>query len=216
MGAAFETNRSNAPVRSPCHTPPMASKGGRPAEKPLAEFGKRLRAVMAWPENETKYPTKKSLLADLGVEGPTLRNYEIGERDPDGPFVARLADLLDTSTDYLLGRTDDPRPPASETQDRKSEEIVTEPYDAFLAFLRTELGRDMKDEERETLQRVRFRTGNPTPELYGSWLLAMRQGIRPAAAEEEERRERVRSRGHVPQDGPGLLQPARKKKRGNR
>lgn len=36
--------------------------------------------------------------------------YEIGEREPDFDTVSHLAAFFNTSVDYLLGRTNDPRP----------------------------------------------------------------------------------------------------------
>jgi transcriptional regulator with XRE-family HTH domain len=46
----------------------------------------------------------------VGITSQALSNYERGERDPDTPLLNTLADLYDVSTDYLLCRTDDPRP----------------------------------------------------------------------------------------------------------
>lgn len=36
--------------------------------------------------------------------------YELGKRDIPTEILSSLADLYHTSTDYLLGRTDDPKP----------------------------------------------------------------------------------------------------------
>ncbi len=40
----------------------------------------------------------------LGITSQSLSNYERGDRDPDTSLLARLADLYDVTTDYLLGR----------------------------------------------------------------------------------------------------------------
>lgn len=37
-------------------------------------------------------------------------HYELGKRDVPTDILIRLADFYNTSTDYLLGRTDDPAP----------------------------------------------------------------------------------------------------------
>ena len=37
-------------------------------------------------------------------------HYETGKRDVPTEVLLRLADYYETSVDYLLGRTDDPRP----------------------------------------------------------------------------------------------------------
>lgn len=47
----------------------------------------------------------------LGMKQPQYFRYEQGYRDIPTDMLIRLADLYHTSTDYLLGRTDDPCPP---------------------------------------------------------------------------------------------------------
>ena len=46
----------------------------------------------------------------LGIHQTQYSRYERGERDIPTDFLIRLADLYKTSTDYLLGRTDNPKP----------------------------------------------------------------------------------------------------------
>ena len=41
-----------------------------------------------------------------------LSEIERGNRNPGADVLAALAEALDTSTDYLVGRTDDPAPPS--------------------------------------------------------------------------------------------------------
>ena len=45
----------------------------------------------------------------LGVSYSTYSKYESTERKPDIEMLARIADVLCVTTDYLLGRTDDPK-----------------------------------------------------------------------------------------------------------
>ena len=42
---------------------------------------------------------------------PQYNRYEQGLRDIPTPVLIKLADLYETSTDYLLGRTDNAAPP---------------------------------------------------------------------------------------------------------
>lgn len=69
--------------------------------------GDRLRAA----RQQKKY-TQEHLarLLDLGLR--QIARYETGKNDPTGDVLRRMADLLEVSTDYLLGRTDDPIVPA--------------------------------------------------------------------------------------------------------
>lgn len=48
----------------------------------------------------------------LHLNREVYRRYELGEREIPVWALLRLAELYHTSTDYLLGRTDDPAPRA--------------------------------------------------------------------------------------------------------
>lgn len=50
------------------------------------------------------------LAAFLRCTQTCYSRYELGERDIPTEVLSKLADFHHTSTDYLLGRTDDPRP----------------------------------------------------------------------------------------------------------
>lgn len=56
--------------------------------------------------------TQKKLAEMLGMSQTGYSKYETGENDVPTQILIRLAELYDTSTDYLLGRTNDPKPPA--------------------------------------------------------------------------------------------------------
>lgn len=55
--------------------------------------------------------TQRQLAAQLQMTQTQYFRYEQGYRDIPSDILIRLADLYQTSTDYILGRTDDPRPP---------------------------------------------------------------------------------------------------------
>lgn len=55
--------------------------------------------------------TQRQLAAMLHMPQPQYNRYERGLRDIPTDILIQLADIFDTSTDYLLGRTDDPSPP---------------------------------------------------------------------------------------------------------
>ena len=54
--------------------------------------------------------TQKKVAENLGMSQPQYNRYEQGYRDLPTDILIRLADMYNTSTDYLLGRTDDPLP----------------------------------------------------------------------------------------------------------
>ena len=43
-----------------------------------------------------------------GVSQPVIARYEIGDCFPSYPVLIKIADYFNVSTDYLLGRTDNP------------------------------------------------------------------------------------------------------------
>lgn len=54
--------------------------------------------------------SKNKLLTDLGINKSAIFAWENRGTIPSGEIIAKLADYFQVSTDYLLGRTDDPRP----------------------------------------------------------------------------------------------------------
>ena len=54
---------------------------------------------------------KKTVAEYLGMNPTVYRRYEKGTRTIPVEAVIKLADYYKVSTDYLLGRTDDPTPP---------------------------------------------------------------------------------------------------------
>lgn len=52
--------------------------------------------------------TQKELAEYLGISERGYQNYEMGKREPNLEILSKLADYFNVSTDYLLGRSDDP------------------------------------------------------------------------------------------------------------
>lgn len=54
--------------------------------------------------------TQDSLAEFIEIHRRMITRYENGESSPSAEVLARLADALNVSTDYLVGLTDDPTP----------------------------------------------------------------------------------------------------------
>lgn len=54
--------------------------------------------------------TQRQIAKLLGMPQPQYNRYEQGLRDIPTPVLIQLSHIFNTSTDYLLGLTDDPRP----------------------------------------------------------------------------------------------------------
>ncbi len=65
-------------------------------------FSERLRNIRR--EHEI---TQVELGKKLGYGYTAIANYESGRNEPSHADLCRIADYLDVSIDYLLGRTDD-------------------------------------------------------------------------------------------------------------
>ncbi len=57
-----------------------------------------------------KHLTQAQLGMRLGISQATYSDYENGVRDMPLAMLSILADELNTSTDYILGRTDEAKP----------------------------------------------------------------------------------------------------------
>ena len=55
--------------------------------------------------------SQKYVAITLGVAAPSVANWERGKTKPTPENMVKLADLYGVTTDYLMGRTDDPFPP---------------------------------------------------------------------------------------------------------
>jgi transcriptional regulator with XRE-family HTH domain len=55
---------------------------------------------------EAKNITQLRLSIEIGVAQETISGYELGKTMPSITTLTKMADFLNTSTDYLLGKTD--------------------------------------------------------------------------------------------------------------
>jgi len=69
------------------------------------ELGERLRKL-----RERLNLSQGSLGRPFNLAKQTISNYETGKTSPTPEQVRAFADFFGVSTDYLLGRTDDPQP----------------------------------------------------------------------------------------------------------
>lgn len=60
------------------------------------------------------------LAAKIGITKMTLYKYEKNICEPKGEIIARLADVLNTSADFILGRTADSAPVKTTDIEQKS------------------------------------------------------------------------------------------------
>lgn len=96
----------------------------------------------------------------LGIAKSTYAGYETGYRWPSLQSLSKIADLFDTSVDYILGRTDDARSEDAielaelmknpdKTISIDGESLSTEEIIEFIAFVRSK--RELKSKRLEEL-----------------------------------------------------------------
>lgn len=114
-------------------------------------LGKRLKKLRT-----DKKLTQEELGKKINVTKVSISGYENGNRTPDTETLQRIADIFDVSTDYLLGRTENPE--SSSSNEGKvffMSKIATEFPDIDLMF------RDMEsmsaEEMKEVYDYIKFR-----------------------------------------------------------
>lgn len=78
-------------------------------------FSKRLRELRI----EQEY-SQESLAKRLFVSAQAVGKWERGEATPNPDMVAKLSEIFDVSSDYLLDISDEKKPPASEDDERQA------------------------------------------------------------------------------------------------
>ena len=114
----------------------------------MSELKVRLRNL-----REIKKLTRKELSEFTRASHDQIYNWETGRGEPDASTLSRLAEFFGVSTDYLLGRVDNP-----------TDELVTtttEPLDPNAIYMNDPIADDIMDniklmsrEDKETIRRL--------------------------------------------------------------
>lgn len=93
----------------------------------MLNFGNRLKQL-----RNSKQLTQQDLATLMGLSRATIAGYESTGKQPDQEKTLWLADYFNVSTDYLLGRTDDPTPVRNLDQDLYDEHDYAKELEALL------------------------------------------------------------------------------------
>lgn len=77
-----------------------------------------------------KKRTQQEMADAIGISRPAYTAYENGNRKPDYDILNKIVDLLETNSDYLLGRSNDSSPPVT-----YNKELATSDNEIFVAYL---------------------------------------------------------------------------------
>jgi len=106
-------------------------------------IGQRLKKL-----REEKDLTQAQVAKILGVSRTTYTQYETGKSEPDLATVSKLAEIYETSVDFLLGKTDIPTPIETIAAHHDGEEWTQEELEEierFKEFVR--MKRQQRDKE---------------------------------------------------------------------
>lgn len=104
----------------------------------MSEFSKRLTNL-----RESRNLTKTKMANKIGVSLSTYANWEYGYNDPDMNTLGKIANILDTTVDYLTGNTDDPSP--------RSSSLSSDDLAEMLDNVRSYDGKPFDDHDKELL-----------------------------------------------------------------
>jgi transcriptional regulator with XRE-family HTH domain len=93
--------------------------------------------------------SQRDLAKLLKLSPSTIAMYETGQREPDAETLKKIADFFNTTTDYLLGRTDDPNPPEKTIDDEIMSIMRAMGPDVAIMFYDL---KGMTDDEKENLK----------------------------------------------------------------
>lgn len=85
----------------------------------------------------------------LHISESTLSRWELGESEPNYQTLRELADYFGVSVDYIIGKTEDPRPFPSEDT-RSMDERCGDPNNKFL-FTIWRKSENLTDEQKEEI-----------------------------------------------------------------
>ena len=100
-------------------------------------IGQRIRDL-----RKQKRMSQTELAKSAGVSQTTVTAWETGKAEPSSSAVARLADIFNVTTDYLLGRPN--------KQETKKDDVELSDDDVIMTWQ----GKPLSDEDRELIRRI--------------------------------------------------------------
>ena len=100
-------------------------------------IGKKIRDL-----RKQKRMSQTELAKSAGVSQTTVTAWETGKAEPSSSAVAKLADIFNVTTDYLLGRPN--------KQETKKDVVELSDDDVIMTWR----GKPLSDEDRELIRRI--------------------------------------------------------------
>lgn len=103
--------------------------------------------------------TQEEIAGKIGISRARYSHYENGRSEPDTETLNKLADIFKVSTDFLLGRTNDPNKTISEDGTKSSStlseinKLVKEYGIEQIGFFDIEKWKDLSQEDIEEIKK---------------------------------------------------------------
>lgn len=95
--------------------------------------------------------TQEALAEQINANRVTISHYESGAYNPSHDAILKMAKVFDVSSDYLLGRTDDPRrtPNLVTEEENNGQSVISDEDIKFALF---DGAKDVTDEQFEEVK----------------------------------------------------------------
>jgi HTH-type transcriptional regulator, competence development regulator len=116
----------------------------------MSQVGDRIREL-----REERDWSQREFAKRVGINYSVINRIELGKRNVEDHELAKIADVFGVTTDYLLGRTDNPNPPEDDDKElgtlAKINQLIKEYGIEQMGFFDIEKWKSLSEEEIEEI-----------------------------------------------------------------
>ncbi|GCD83705.1 hypothetical protein PTHTG4_27690 [Parageobacillus thermoglucosidasius] len=116
----------------------------------MSQVGDRIREL-----REERDWSQREFAKRVGINYSVVNRIELGKRNVEDHELAKIADVFGVTTDYLLGRTDNPNPPDDDDKElgtlAKINQLIKEYGIEQMGFFDIEKWKSLSEEEIEEI-----------------------------------------------------------------
>jgi HTH-type transcriptional regulator, competence development regulator len=116
----------------------------------MSQVGDRIREL-----REERDWSQREFAKRVGINYSVVNRIELGKRNVEDHELAKIADVFGVTTDYLLGRTDNPNPPEDDDKElgtlAKINQLIKEYGIEQMGFFDIEKWKSLSEEEIEEI-----------------------------------------------------------------
>jgi HTH-type transcriptional regulator, competence development regulator len=116
----------------------------------MSQVGDRIREL-----REERNWSQREFAKRVGINYSVVNRIELGKRNVEDHELAKIADVFGVTTDYLLGRTDNPNPPENDDKElgtlARINQLIKEYGIEQMGFFDIEKWKSLSEEEIEEI-----------------------------------------------------------------